>query len=112
MELNRLYGSATDYFSLNGHGVMKLTPDAAVDVCLQAAQHGLVVVRIEGGIWHSPGFEARLDRIWDGADPPIDLDRAMANNARAAEDVRRERAVHSAFIVSTAPLTGYRHKRK
>jgi hypothetical protein len=42
--------------------------------CLPAAaQHGLVVVRIEEGIWHSPGFEARLDCIWDGADSAIDL---------------------------------------
>ncbi len=111
MERNRLYDSAADYFRLSGHGVMKLTPEAAIDVCLEAAQRGLVVVRIEGGIWHSPGFEARLDCIWDGAEPPIDLKRAIANNARAADDIRRERAVHSAFIICDAPLTGYRHKR-
>jgi hypothetical protein len=111
MEHNRLYDSAADYFSLNGHAVMYLTPDAAIEVCVQAAQRGLLVVRIEGGIWHAPGFEARLDCIWDGADPPIDLENAMANNARAAEDIRRERAVHSAFVITTAPLTGYRHKQ-
>jgi|SRR5688572_14471923 len=111
MERNRLYDSAADYFRLNGNAIMKLTPEAAIDVCLEAAQRGLVVVRIEGGIWHSPGFEARLDCIWDGAEPPIDLENAIANNARAAEDIRRERVIHGAFIICDAPLTGYRHKR-
>ena len=109
--MERIYDFAADYFRLNGHAIMKLTPEAAIDVCLEAAQRGLVVVRIEGGIWHSPGFEARLDCIWDGAEPPIDLESAIANNARAAEDIRRERADHSAFIICDAPLTGYRHQR-
>jgi hypothetical protein len=111
MERNRLYDSSRDYFALNGLGVMKLTPDAAIHVCAEAAQNGLVIVRIEGGIWHAPGFEARLDCIWDGADPPLDLSSALVNNARAAEFIRAECARHSAFIITDAALTGYRHKR-
>ncbi|WP_244102159.1 hypothetical protein [Burkholderia ambifaria] len=74
IDRSRVYDSADDFFSLDGSIVMKLSTEAAIAVCEQAAQHGLVVARIEGGIWHFPGFEARLDCIWDGADPPIDLD--------------------------------------
>jgi Colicin-E5 Imm protein len=111
MERNQLYGSSRDYFDLNGMAVMYLAPDAAIGVCAEAAQRGLVVVRIEGGRWHAPGFEARVDCIWDGADPPLDLTRAATNNARAADFIRRERAMHGAFVITDAPLTGYRHKR-
>jgi hypothetical protein len=111
MDHKRLYDSASHYFDLDGDAVMKLTPKAAVDVCLAAAERGLVIVRIEGGFWHSPGFEARLDCIWDGADPPLDLSRAMINNARAAEFVQSEQQKHDAFIITDAPLTGYRHKQ-
>ena|SRR5690349_675452 len=104
MDRNRLYESAREYFDMDGHGVMRLTPQAAIDVCIDAAQRGVVIVRIEGGIWHAPGFEGRLDCIWDGAEPPLGLSSAMANNLRAAEFVRSEQAGHGAFIVSDAPL--------
>jgi len=67
------YAEAGDFFSLRGSIVMKLTTEAAVGACEQAAQQGLLISRIEGGIWHTPGFEARIDCIWDGAEPPLDV---------------------------------------
>jgi len=67
---NVLYDSAQWFFDSAGSGLMKLSADAAIRVCLTAASRGLVVARIEGGIWHHPGFEARGDCIWDGANPP------------------------------------------
>lgn len=66
-----LFENATDFFSLEGSVWMRLSPTAAVEICMTAATHGRIVARIEGGIWHSPGFEARLDCTWDGAYPPI-----------------------------------------
>lgn len=108
----RLYDSSIDFFELNGSVVMKLTPNAAQEVCNKALEHGLVVVRIEGGIWHNPGFEARLDCIWDGVDPPVSETEAAINNARALEMIREEIEVHDVFIITTAPLTGYKHKPK
>jgi len=106
----KVYDSSDDFFELNGSVVMKLTSAAAQDICIKALKHGVVVVRIEGGIWHNPGFEARLDCIWDGVDPPVSETEAETNNARALEMIREESEVHDTFIITTAPLTGYKHK--
>jgi Colicin-E5 Imm protein len=82
---------------------MKLTPSAASSVCREAADHNLVIARIEGGIWHAPGFEARLDCIWDGLDPPMVREAAIENNNRAADFIRSESGRHNAFVLTTFP---------
>ena len=102
IDRRRLYTLSDDFFSLGGSVIMKLSSEAAVQVCEQAANYGLVVSRVEGGIWHFPGFEARIDCIWDGDDPPVDAARAKTNNAVAANFIRSESVVHDAFII-TAP---------
>ncbi|NTY38018.1 colicin immunity protein [Burkholderia diffusa] len=102
IDRQRRYETADDFFSLGGSIVMKLTVGAAIDVCEQAAQHGVVVSRIEGGIWHSSGFEARIDCIWDAKiDPPVDESVAEQNNRDAVEFIREESQVHDVFIVTT-----------
>ncbi|WP_419684372.1 colicin immunity protein [Burkholderia theae] len=104
----RVYDSSDDFFSLDGSIVMKLSTDAAIAVCELAVQHGLVVARIEGGIWHFPGFEARFDCIWDGAGPPVDPGAAERNNQRAAEFIRSESPPHDVFVVTSPPMTGWK----
>lgn len=106
----KLYEEERDFYELEGNMVMKLVPEAAIAVCSSAARHGPVIARIEGGIWHNPGFEARYDCIWNGADPPIDFDAAAINNTEAAEFIERERNKHGAFILTAAPMTGWPHK--
>lgn len=112
MKKNRgkLFENAEDFFLHEGNYVMKLTPQAAIDVCNQLLQRGEMVVKIEGGIWHNPGFESRVDCIWDGIDPPISAAEAAPNNDRAAEFIAEEGNAHSAFILTTAPITGYLHR--
>lgn len=107
LDLQRRYDSSDDFFALNGSVVMKLSVHAAITVCEQAAKRGLVVARIEGGIWHYPGFEARLDCIWDGADPPVDVSSAEQNNLAAAEFIRSESNVHDVFVVTAPKMTGW-----
>jgi len=109
-ERSRLYETSQDFFEMHGSALMTLTVDAAIRVCLQAAQHGLVVVRVEGGTWHAPGFEARVDCIWDGAEPPVDDSAAHRNNLEAAEFIAGERFIHTAFVVTAPPLSGWPHK--
>ncbi|MGE8567061.1 MAG: colicin immunity protein [Achromobacter sp.] len=101
------YESSNEFFTLDGSVIMKLSTDAAVEVCELAAQRGLVVARIEGGIWHSPGFEARLDCIWDGADPPVELKVAEENNMEAANFIRSEREMHDVFIITAPRRSGW-----
>ena len=110
-ERTRLYESANDYFDLHGHAGMTLTPAAAMSVCLAAAEKGLVIVGVEGGIWHAPGFEMRLDCIWDGKNPPLDEAHAHESNLRAARFIESEREIHSAFVLTESPITGYPHKQ-
>lgn len=52
LERNRLHTTSRDFFDMHGRTLMKLNVDAAIEVCLRAAAHGLVVARVEGGIWH------------------------------------------------------------
>lgn len=114
MSVNRqkLYHSATDYFDLDGSVVMRLSRGAAINVCRQAAARGLLIVMIEGGIRRPDNtLEARLDAIWKGADPPIDLDEAEQNNSRAADFISSQVEDYNAFIITDAPLTGYRHRQ-
>ncbi|WP_084152375.1 colicin immunity protein [Burkholderia sp. A1] len=106
IDLQRRYESADDFFSFGGSVVMKLSADAAIAVCERAAQHGLAIARIEGGIWHFPGFEARLDCIWDGVDPPVDVGAAEQNNLVAADFIHSETQVHDVFVVTALQIAG------
>ncbi|PPA77505.1 colicin immunity protein [Achromobacter spanius] len=101
------YESSSEFFTLDGSVIMKLSRDAAVKVCELAAQRGLVVAQIEGGIWHSPGFEARLDCIWDGVDPPVELDVAEENNIEAANFIRSKSEMHDVFIITAPCMSGW-----
>jgi hypothetical protein len=107
LDLQRRYEAAEDFFTLGGSVVMKLSTNAAVAVCEAALEHGLVIARIEGGIWHTPGFEARIDCIWDGVDPPVDPDTAAQNNKVAANFVRTEGPMHDVFVITAPSLSGW-----
>jgi len=89
---------------------MYLSAAAAIEVCLRAAGIGLLIARVEGGIWQNPGFEARVDCIWDGANPPIDDSGAERNNTEAIDFIRNESAAHSAFVLTAAPISGWPKK--
>ncbi|MDR3322640.1 MAG: hypothetical protein LBS89_00340 [Zoogloeaceae bacterium] len=102
IDLQKRYDSSDDFFSLGGSVVMKVSADAAIAICKVAVKHGLVVARIEGGIWHTPGFEARLDCIWDGVDPPVDYETTKRNNQLAADFICSEQGEHDVFVI-TAP---------
>ena len=106
-----LFDSSADFHLENGSAWMRLSPQAAVEVCLTAAANGKVIARIEGGIWHSPGFEARHDCIWDGADPPLDESAAHQNNLAAADFIKDEMVAHSVFILTAPPISGWPHNR-
>lgn len=109
---DRLYDASGDFFDLNGSVNMRLSPRAAMQVCAEAAREGLVIARVEGGIWHAPGFESRLDCIWDGQDPPLDQDQASGNNKEAARFIASQSPAHSAFILTAPPLAGWPHSTR
>ncbi|WP_353847974.1 hypothetical protein [Burkholderia sp.] len=57
-------------------------------------------------MWHNPQFEARIDCIWDGADPSIGRQAAHENNLKAIELIREDLFVHGAFIITASSVTG------
>ena len=65
IDSSHLYDDGLLFFQLNGNAVMRLSRTAAMSVCRLATDRSFHVLRVEGGIWHSPGFEARVDSIWD-----------------------------------------------
>lgn len=105
----KVYETAAAFFDLDERDVdyrvvMKLGRPAAIDVCAAAVDHGLLVAKIEGGIARANTFEARLDAIWDGADPPLGAEQAQTNNLRAADFIRSCADDYNAFIITAAPL--------
>lgn len=108
-----VYQDAESFFSIGGSIWMKLSRPAAIKVCEVAAQRGILVARIEGGVWRFPGFEARLDCIWNGADPPLSVEDAERNNRLARKFIEESDAIsdviHDVFILTAPPITGWPH---
>jgi len=91
---------------------MKFSRSAAEEVVEKLSSHRLIAVRIEGGAWRDPGFEARLDQIWDSViDPPISEKLAYQSNRDAANFIRTRPSMIDTFIITVAPITGYVHKQ-
>ena len=83
---------------------MKLTLNAAIGVCEGALELGLLVSRIEGGIWRNPGFESQGDCIWDGMDPPISKADAARNNLAARDFLKAGCLQCDVFLITTSPI--------
>lgn len=100
----RIYDSMEDFFNLDGSILMKLTPGAAISVCATAETRELFVLRIEGGMWRRPGFEARVDCIWDGVPNCINTGQAKLNNQAAAAFIRSRSDMHDVFLLTVGKV--------
>ena len=67
-----------------------LSGPAAVNACLLAGLCDLYVGRIEGGIFHDPGFGSRMDSIWHAIKEPESREEAVRWNQDAAAFVRNQ----------------------
>lgn len=106
----KLYDRMQDFFDLDGNGAMKLTREAAVELCSAAGKGGLAVVKVEGGIWRGGQFEARLDAIWDGLDPPANEKKTHQNNMKAASFIGSVSDINNAFVVTCIVAAGDRDR--
>ena len=81
---------------------MKLAKPAACEVIATCSKRGIGISIVEGGIWHEPGFEARLDAIWhsefDRAEAVADV---TANNLLARRFVDELPGKYDTAIIST-----------
>lgn len=85
------YDDYEDYFRLNGNCNMKLSGKAAKDFCKHAADRGILVWRVEGGIMREQGkkFEVRLDCIWDSPDYIMEKPEAIECNMDSLKFIER-----------------------
>ncbi|MEJ5082330.1 colicin immunity protein [Ochrobactrum sp. MYb379] len=81
---------------------MRLSRTAAMSVCRLATDRSFHVLRVEGGIWHSPGFEARVDSIWDSKYGNLNNDIIMTNNESAVEFIKNESFDINSFIITVS----------
>lgn len=102
VDRNKRYENFILFFELDGNSVMKLSSSAAIDVCKECTRREMYVWRIEGGIWHNPGFEARIDCIWDSCfNPKSNFNPSLEYNNRLAEEfVKEEMDSYDVFIVT------------
>lgn len=100
------YETDKDFFDLDGSVHMYLTTAGALAVCYNSAQRGFMIYRIEGGIWHYPGFEPRTDCIWDGGEPPISIKEADEDNNYGAEFILSKSEVHNVWIITVVKANG------
>jgi hypothetical protein len=98
-----VYSDINLFFELNGNNLMRLTPDAAIELCNALREKDVVVVCVEGGIWNDGKFQARLDTIWTGKKPPMNPVDLAINNEKAIASILEDREQCNAFIVSTLP---------
>ncbi|QOW59974.1 colicin transporter [Treponema pedis] len=102
IDRNKRYENHMTFFELGGNGIMKLSTLAAIDVCKECTHKGMYVWKIEGGVWHNPGFEAQIDCIWDSRfQPKNNFNPTLEDNNRLAENfVKEEMVNHDVFIVT------------
>lgn len=98
------YTNYEDYFHLDGDSCMLFTAQAAIQLCTHAAEKNVIIWRVEGGIWHNPGFELRHDCIWDGSDNQMTLEEAHQNNLQALAFIEEEKEEHDTFVFTTRTL--------
>lgn len=96
------YENGEQFFKLNGHAIMPLSVVAAIHVCQIAYSKGYIVSRVEGGIWHDPGFESRLDCIWD-RNHKLDNKPEKANK-EAERFISGESEKHDVFIITVQSI--------
>jgi Colicin-E5 Imm protein len=107
----KLSSDIEDFFCSAGRNSIRLSTSAAIAVCEQAADHGLLILGIEGGFWLNPGFEARHDSLWSGKSDVLDQTQLRDNNMEAASFVKEAAAstpkgnlpAPNVFILTTKP---------
>ena len=80
IDRGKIYDNASDFFTLAGDSIMKLTKLAAIDICESASKKNYCVSMIEGGYWKEPSFQSNLDAIWNCDEQVIDIE---ATNQKA-----------------------------
>lgn len=98
---NILYEKGEDFFLLKGNACMKLTPNAAIEVCQEAMKQNLWILGIDAGHWLNPGFRPDSWMSWDHKQQLFNQEKLVENNQLAIENIKEDEAAgYTAFIVT------------
>lgn len=98
-----------EFFLESGSAWMKLSADAARDVCGMATSRNHFVSRVEGGVRHNENYEMRLDCIWDSTlTLPASNVEALVNDMEAREFILTESISHDVFVLTVSSQSGFR----
>ena len=96
------FDEAEALFADAGSAWMKLTRQAAAEAISRCSAKGIAVSIVEAGIWHEPGFEARLDGVWHSEfDAMSDVKCIDENNSRALQFIGGLPQAYDTAIIST-----------
>ena len=59
-----LVSNSNEFFDPNLNGEIFLSAAAAIDVCKRSVRNGLIIARVEGGIFKDGKFMPRFACIW------------------------------------------------
>ena len=93
LNLGNIFEDHREFIHRNDRNSLILTSKAAEEACRQASIFGLSIAKVEGGLWHNPGFESRIDAIWETRNYPASLDEVRKLNALAADFIRDQSSI-------------------
>lgn len=105
-----LHEEKPNFFTEPGRNGYRLSPAVAIEVCEDATKEGFLILGVEGGLWHNPGFGSRLDSLWGKTDLPVTSEEAESLNKEAARFIEKESnriapgtdRKHDVFILTAA----------
>lgn len=96
-----LYEKGEDFFLLRGNCYMRLTPNAAIEVCQEAIKQNLWILGVDAGHWFNPGFRPDGWMSWDRKKELFNQGKLIENNQLAIENIKEDEAAgYTAFIVT------------
>lgn len=100
-EPGTLYDNAESFFNLNGDSSMKLSPQAAKEVCKEATKRGYFIGIIEGGYWRNPGFQPDMSTRWESIKYHNEHTNHEENNELAIANINEDiDSGHTAFLIT------------
>ncbi len=112
VDKQKLHYEAPDFFAEPKRNGFRLSAKAAIEICEAAASEGFLILGVEGGLWHDPGFGSRLDSIWGKVGLPVTSEEAKNLNKEAASFIEKESnriapgtdRKHDVFILTSTPF--------
>jgi hypothetical protein len=90
VDKKKLHHEVPNFFADPRRNAYRISAKPAIEICKAAANEGFLILGVEGGIWHDPGFGSRLDSLWGKVGLPVTFKEAKKLNEEAARFIEKE----------------------